>query len=217
MNQEELKPIVEALLFISPEPLPVDKIASFLDEKDKKSIRRTLQDLSKDYEERCAGINIIEIAGGFQMCSSPSHAAFIKKFQEKRKKRVLSGASLEVLSIIAYKQPISRGEIEILRGINSEGVIHSLLERRLIQISGRKDVPGKPYLYKTTRYFLEHFALRSLSDLPKIEELHKPENSTESSNIEIEKEIIQEGEIKEEVPQISDFDNIETTSGSEEG
>jgi segregation and condensation protein B len=142
------------------------------------------------------------------MCTKADVSPYLDKFREKQRRSTLSGAALETLAIIAYKQPITRLEAEAIRGVSIEGVIHTLLERRLVKIAGRKDVPGKPFLYRTTKEFLEHFGLNSLKDLPPIEELetllkHYTESHYTGEDT--------ENNIIEEIEETEDSDTQETT------
>ena len=164
------KGVIEALLLASDKPLPLDKIREVLDNPPAQETIRLIDELKSDYELSNRGMRIIEIAGGYQMITAPAFAPFLKKLFKERYAERLSKPALETLAIIAYKQPLTRGEIELLRNVNVDGVIKSLEEKNLIRICGRKKVPGNPYVYGTTRQFLEHFGLNSLQDLPKIEE-----------------------------------------------
>ncbi|MCM8819744.1 MAG: SMC-Scp complex subunit ScpB [Candidatus Omnitrophica bacterium] len=163
------KTIIESLLFVNEKPLTVEEISEILD-LDKDVIKENIEMLMKEYNERESGICIIKVAGGYQMCSHPDNEIWIKKMYYQRYKQKLSTAALETLAIIAYKQPITRLEIEAIRGVNIDGVIHHLLNLGLIKTAGRKEVVGRPFLYVTTRKFLEYFGLNSLSELPKLEE-----------------------------------------------
>lgn len=165
-----IKGVVEALLFVSEKPVMLEQIKEVLEGVETTMIREVINDLKKEYEERQSGMIIVEIAGGFQMLSSSQYAMAIRKFYKTRHKEKLSKPSLETLAIIAYKQPVTRMDIELIRGVNSDGVTEHLLIKGLIKIIGRKDVPGKPYLYGTTKQFLEYFGLKSLADLPKLED-----------------------------------------------
>jgi len=164
------KAIVEALLFISEKPLLIDQIKGVLDGYDPQAIRQILMELKGDYENSFKGLRVEEIAGGFQISTSHEVAQALKNFYKQRDAQRLSVPALETLAIIAYKQPLTRLDIESLRGVNVDGVIRSLMDKGLIRISGRKDVIGRPFVYSTTRQFLEYFGLSSLDDLPKVED-----------------------------------------------
>jgi len=180
-----MKSIVEALLLISDKPLMLDQIKEVLEGVSTQEIRDIILVLKKEYEDRGSGIVILEIAGGYQMFTSPQYAMYIRKFYQTKHKERLSKPSLETLAIIAYKQPVCRQDIEVIRGVNSDGVIDHLLDKNLIKIVGRKEVPGRPYLYGTTKEFLEYFGLRALADLPKLEDFASLEPGSEG-NISIE-------------------------------
>ncbi len=164
-----IKSILESLLFVSDKPLEPKEVAEIL-EISKKDIEEKIEELIQDYKNRDAGICIIKVAGGYKMCAAPSNEEWIRKMYKERNKRKLSTASLETLAIIAYKQPITKPEIEAIRGVDVSGVIKHLLDIGLIKIGGRKDVPGRPFIYITTKKFLEHFGLNSLDELPNLEE-----------------------------------------------
>ncbi len=170
-----VKGAVEALLFVSDKPVGIDQFKEALEGVDAKAIRCALDELKQEHIQRKSGMSVVEIAGGYQMLSNPDYAMSIRSFYRTQKKEKLSKPALESLAIVAYKQPVTRLDIEMIRGVNSDGVVNHLLEKNLINIAGRKDVPGKPYLYGTTKEFLEYFGLRSLADLPKLEEFETVE------------------------------------------
>jgi len=169
MNKANVKSILEALLFINERPIEVGELTEVL-EISRKETEVALEELSLEYKERSSGICIVKVAGGYQMCSAPDNETWVKKMYQERSKQKLSTASLETLAVIAYKQPVTRVEIEAIRGVNVDGVARKLSELGLIKIAGRKDVIGKPFLYITTRKFLEYFGINTLKDLPKLEE-----------------------------------------------
>jgi segregation and condensation protein B len=169
LNKESIKSIVESLLFVNEKPISLDELSDIL-EVQKKDLEVALSELRLEYTNRSSGTCIVQVAGGYQMCSSPVNEPWIKKMYRERSKQKLSGASLETLAIIAYKQPLARIEIESIRGVNIDGVIRHLLTLGLIKTEGRKEVIGRPFLYVTTRKFLEYFGLNNLKDLPKLEE-----------------------------------------------
>ncbi|MEC4676205.1 MAG: SMC-Scp complex subunit ScpB [Nitrospirota bacterium] len=174
METREKKSIIESLLFVTGEPLtlPVIKNITGLHETE---IRQVLDDLIREYREQNRGVLIIEIANGYQMMTNPDNAQWVKKLRNTSASSRLSMPALETLAIIAYNQPIIKAELELIRGVNSDGVIKTLLDRRLIKIMGRKEVPGKPLLYGTTREFLQYFGLKDLSELPTLKELTREE------------------------------------------
>lgn len=167
---EYIKGAVESILFVSDKPVTADQFKQVIEEASSSDIEKIIGLLKEDYAQKMGGITIAEIAGGYQMLSNPSYASYIRAFYKTRTKEKLSRPSLETLAIIAYKQPVSRADIEIIRGVNSDGVMAHLLSKALVKIVGRKEVPGRPFLYGTTKEFLEYFGLKSLEDLPKLEE-----------------------------------------------
>jgi segregation and condensation protein B len=170
MTENNIKSVIEGLLFASEKPLTIEQIRDVLDNLDAGSVCSALGELKSEYEQSNRGMRIIEIAGGYQMISAASFAPFLKKLFRDRRTERLSKPALETLAIIAYKQPLTRRQIELLRNVNVDGVMRSLLDKDLIRITGRKKAPGRPIVYGTTRQFLEHFGLNSLEDLPKIED-----------------------------------------------
>lgn len=165
----DIKAVLESLLFVNEKPIEMKELVSILG-RDKGEIEQVLAGLAADYEQRSSGICIVKVAGGYQMCSSPDNEEWIRKMYQEKNKCRLSRAALETLAIIAYKQPITRPEIEAIRGVSSDGVSRHLLQIGIIKEAGRKEVPGRPFLYITTRKFLEYFGLNSLNDLPGLEE-----------------------------------------------
>lgn len=165
---ERLRPLVEALVFASGDPLPAKKIADFIEGSTLDEVKATLAELATEYLTR--GLRLIEVAGGWQMRTAPEHHRYVRKLFRERPQR-LTRAATETIAIVAYKQPVTRQEIETVRGVDSGGVLESLVERRLARVVGRKDVPGRPLVYATTTEFLELFGLRSIRDLPTLPEL----------------------------------------------
>lgn len=170
MEDREKKALLEALLFLSGEPVMPStlKAVSGLDEAETK---RLMEEIITDYRDRDGGILIAEIAAGYQMITNPQYAAWIRKFDSSIASNKLSAAALETLAIIAYKQPMIKAEVEQIRGANSDGVVKTLLDRRLIKIIGKKEAPGKPILYGTTKEFLQYFGLKDITELPTLKEL----------------------------------------------
>lgn len=169
MIQDNSWAVIEALLFSSEKPLTIEQIKNVLDNLETLQIRRILEELSVEYEKTNRGLRIIEVAGGYRMVTPPTLSHFLKKLYKQRRAEKSSRPALETLAIIAYKQPVTKLEIESLRNVNVDGVIHSLLEKDLIHVAGRKNSPGRPLVYGTTKSFLEYFGLKSLDDLPKID------------------------------------------------
>jgi segregation and condensation protein B len=166
--------VVEALLFASDTPLEAERIRDVLELENVQAARELVEELRARYHER--GLMLIEVGGGYRMVTRPEVAPWLVKLARARTKQRLSRPALETLAIIGYRQPVSRPEVDAIRGVNSEAVLENLLERRLIRITGRKEAPGRPYLFETTREFLVAFGLRDLGDLPKVEgELVVPE------------------------------------------
>lgn len=172
MERERLKSVVESLLFASEAPLTAQRISEVLEGVEKKEIADVLKELAAEYEASGRGFRLAEVAGGFQMRTPKENAEWIKSLFRGRPPR-MSRATLETLAIIAYKQPITRAEIEAIRGVDVDGVLSTLLERRLVRILARKDVPGRPFLYGTTTGFLEMFNLKDLSNLPTLKEMEE--------------------------------------------
>jgi segregation and condensation protein B len=170
VEKEKLIGIIEALIFASEKPLTEDEIKRIVPDVSPREIRGALSDLRKIYDESSGGIFVVEVAGGYQFRTRSEFSEYIKLMLEQKPKR-LSRAALETLAIIAYRQPVVRSDIERIRGVDSGGVVKILLERNLIRILGKKDVPGKPLLYGTTKDFLETFGLKDLKSLPTIREM----------------------------------------------
>ena len=170
MEENNLKSAVEALIFASEKPITIDQIRKTLGDLDTASVNKIVNELKNEYDSANRGIRITEIAGGFQMITHTTFAPFLKKLFKNRYSDKLSKPALESLAIIAYKQPLTKSEIESLRNVNVDGVMKSLLDKNLIRICGRKKIPGRPFVFGTTREFLEHFGLKSLQDLPKMED-----------------------------------------------
>jgi len=168
------KAIIEALLFVAGEPITLDSIVKATDMQ-KPEVKRLSDELIAEYRAKNSGILIVEIAEGYQMATNPDFAVWVKKFKNINQTARLSQPALETLAIIAYRQPITRLEIDQFRGLNSDGAVKSLLDKRLIKIVGKKETPGRPFLYGTTKEFLQYFGLKNLSDLPPINDFLKDE------------------------------------------
>jgi segregation and condensation protein B len=168
---DALKPIVEALIFASPEPLTPKTLFRLLEGEPKEDVEAALAALKADYE-RPGGLQIVEVAGGYQVVTRPELHEWVRKLFHERTSQKLSVQALETLAVIAYKQPITAPEIAEIRGVSSSGgVLSTLVERHLIKTVGRKQVVGRPFMYATTREFLDRFGLNDLADLPKVEEM----------------------------------------------
>ena len=166
----ELKAIVEALIFASPEPVTIKTLIKLLDSEPKEEVVAAVEALKKEYD-RPGGLQMVEVAGGYQIVTRPELHEWVRRLFHERTTQKLSVAALETLAVVAYKQPVTGPEIADIRGVNTAGVLGTLLERKLVKIVGRKQVVGRPFLYGTTREFLERFGLNDLSDLPKVEDM----------------------------------------------
>lgn len=220
-NLPGLKEILEALFFASDEPLTlrqVNEILGDLDENDRprriseESILKAIEELNKELEETNRAFRIVKVAGGYQFATLPRFAHWLGRMVRERSKRKLSQAALESLAVIAYKQPVTKPEIEAIRGVNADYVLHSLLERNLVTIVGRAATPGRPLLYGTTREFLKHFGLNDLSELPKPREI---DDLLAEAEFEVEKRLLAEREAK----QADDLDEPvrSVTAGPDQG
>ena len=172
MQDEEAKSVIEAILFMAGETVTLDTLRK-ITEIDKYNTERLVRELISDYSVRNAGLFIVEVAEGYQMVTNPACAPWIKKLLSTAVPKKLSQSSLETMAIIAYKQPIIKAEIEAIRGVNSDGVVRTLLDKRLVKILGRKEVPGRPLMYGTTKEFLQYFGLKDLSELPTLKEFQE--------------------------------------------
>ena len=171
MTQNNLHRIIESLLFASNMPLTLDKLKEVLEGPGKKEIRKAITDLQNFYNQTGSAIDVAELAGGFQLVSREEYAIYLQKLFKGKSAPRLTYRALETLAIIAYKQPITKQEMESIRGVNVDGVVRTLLERNLVKIEGRQKAPGNPLLYGTSKYFLQYFGLNSLGDLPKLKEI----------------------------------------------
>jgi len=179
---EETKGIIECLLFVATEPVSLKTICEIA-EIDKEDALELMGELQEEYRRRRRGLQILEIAKGYQLCTRPEFASYIERLYKPQSSSGLSKAALETLAIIAYKQPITRGEIEMIRGVKVDSSIATLVEKELIKEVGRKDGPGRPVLFGTTPDFLRYFGLKDLKDLPDPEEFII-QNTIEDENLE---------------------------------
>lgn len=166
----ELTAIVEALIFASPEPLTPKALLKLLDSEPKEDVLAALEQLKQQYD-RPGGLQLVEVAGGFQIVTRPDLHEWVRRLFHERSTQKLSAQALETLAVIAYRQPITALEITEIRGVSASGVLNTLLERHLIKIVGRKQVVGRPFMYATTKEFLIRFGLNDLGDLPKVEDM----------------------------------------------
>jgi len=167
---DELKKIIESLLFVAEDPLTAHTMGKAAGNREIAEVRSAINELIQEYEEREGGFYLARVAGGYQFRTAPENTPWIKQLIQPNAPR-LSKAALETLAIIAYKQPVIRADIERIRGVDSGGVIRMLLERKLLRVLGRKEIPGRPLIYATTKLFLQVFDLKDLKDLPSPKEI----------------------------------------------
>ncbi|ULA64626.1 MAG: Segregation and condensation protein B [Nitrospira sp.] len=178
--ERELRGIIESLLFVSPEPISVQRLVAIMGDVTKVDVAQALRGLGEELDQEGRGVRLVEIAGGFRLVTKQEYATWIKRLDKTKSAAKLSRSALESLAIIAYKQPIVRSEIEEIRGVETSGVVRTLLERKLVRIVGRKEVPGRPIMYGTTKFFLEHFGLNDLTQLPPLREFTELGESDQS-------------------------------------
>lgn len=166
----DLKSIIEALIYASPEPVTIKALTKLLESEPVEDIEAAIVGLKTDYE-RPGGLQVVEVAGGYQIVTKPEFHEWVRRLFHERTTQKLSVAALETLAVIAYRQPVTVPEIGDIRGVNASGVIATLVDRKLIKIVGRKAVVGRPFMYGTTREFLERFGLNDITDLPKVEDM----------------------------------------------
>jgi segregation and condensation protein B len=201
----EIKPILESLIFISESPVQLDSLMGLLPEFNKEAILEAINQMKREYAEASRGIELIEVAGGYQFRTKPRWAEWVHRLK-KAKAVKLSRSALETLAIVAYRQPIIRPEIEKIRGVDSGWVLRTLLEKGLVRMMGRRDIPGRPIVYGTTGAFLELFSLNTLSDLPNLKEVEPPPVP----------EAMQKGEIPEGVAESAPSGESSTDKALEE-
>lgn len=190
-SSAELKAILEALIFASPEPLTPKALLKLLDAEPKEDVLAALEDLKRDYD-RPGGLQLVEVAGGFQIVTRPDLHEWVRRLFHERSTQRLSVQALESLAVIAYRQPITALEIAEIRGVNTSGVLNTLLERHLVKIVGRKQVVGRPFMYATTKEFLIRFGLKDLADLPRVEEM--------AESLGIESGLLERTPVEEQLP-----------------
>ncbi len=175
LTPERMKPVAEALLFASDEPVPAARMAQLLGRgADAKTVRKLVEELNAEYAGQGRAFEVVEIAGGFQLLTRPEFKDWVAELHRHRRQEKLTPPAVETLAIVAYKQPILRATVDDIRGVQTGPLLRSLLERGLIKVVGRQNVPGRPILYGTSRLFLQHFGLKSLKDLPRVAELAPP-------------------------------------------
>ena len=174
LTDETLKAAIEAIIYVAPEPVTLDAIVKSLEGEERERVKTKLEELVEDFQRSEHGIQIRQVAGGYKFSSKPEHHEVLRKFVKSLKPPIrLSKPALETLAVIAYRQPVTVPEIEAIRGVDCGGVIHTLLEKKLVITAGRKSVVGRPILYRTSRDFLVHFGLRDVSELPSLKEFEE--------------------------------------------
>ena len=174
LTDENLKALIEGIIYIAPEPVSLDAMAKTLEGEDRERLKQKLEELIQDFEGAGHGIQIRQVASGYKFSSKAEHHEIFRKFVKSLKPAVrLSKPALETLAVIAYRQPVTLPEIESIRGVDCGGVIHTLLEKKLVVTGGRKNVVGRPILYRTSRDFLVHFGLKDISELPSLREFEE--------------------------------------------
>lgn len=202
---EDIKNIIESLLFVADEPLTIDRLKKIITGAESPEVRAALEELAADYETRQGGFYLNLVAGGYQIRTRPEYKEWIKRMLQPKPLR-LSKAALETLAIIAYKQPVIRSDVEHIRGVDCGGVLRVLLERKFIRVLGRKEIPGRPLIYATTKRFLEVFDLKNLKDLPTPKEIEEFGSALS--------EEVDESEHEAEAEEISSEDTEETADAS---
>ena len=212
IDARELKAILEAILFVSPEPVPTARLMSILGIVSKAEVVQALEILAHDLDQQGRGIQLVQVAGGYRLVTKQEYGPWLKRMDKAKATQRLSRSELESLAIIAYKQPLVRAEIEEIRGVETSGVLRTLCERKLVRIVGRKDVPGRPIMYGTTKFFLEHFGLQDLSQLPPLREF-KELGESEQALLPIDEDSL----VVFKTPQLSDSGELPLTSDLAEG
>jgi segregation and condensation protein B len=170
LEGRELAAVLEALLFVSPEPVSLSRLVTAIGNVSKAEVEQALTRLEQDLAQDNRGIQLVKLAGGCRLVTKAEYGPWLKRLDKAKAVQKLSRSALESLAIIAYKQPLVRAEIEEIRGVETSGVLRTLLERKLVRIVGRKEVPGRPIMYGTTKFFLEHFGLQDITQLPPLRE-----------------------------------------------
>jgi len=174
LADETLKALIEAILYVAPDPVTLDAIVKALEGEDRERVKSKIQELIQDFDQSEHGIQIRQIAGGYKFSSKPEHHEVLRNFVRNLKPPIrLSKPALETLAVVAYRQPVTLPEIDQIRGVDCGGVIHTLLEKKLVVTAGRKNVVGRPILYRTSRDFLVHFGLKDVGDLPSLREFEE--------------------------------------------
>lgn len=174
LSDENLKALIEAIIYVAPEPVAVDAIVKTLEGEERERVKAKLEELAEEYQQAQHGIQIRQVAGGYKFSSKAEHHEVLRKFVKSLKPPLrLSRPGLETLAVIAYRQPVTLPEIEAIRGVDCGGVVHTLMEKKLVVTAGRKSVVGRPILYRTSRDFLVHFGLKDMSELPSLKEFEE--------------------------------------------
>ncbi len=168
---DNIAAVVEALLFAAEQPVSVEQMRSLVPGSDTAMLKEAVGRLKQEYEAGGRGVRVDEVAGGYRMTTAPELSGFVRRLYRQRRSDKLSRPAMETLAIIAYKQPVTRQEIQSLRSVNIDGVMKSLQERNMIRITGKKDAPGRPFVFGTTRQFLEYFGLNSIEEMPKLDSI----------------------------------------------
>ncbi len=221
-DKESLKPLIESLIFASEGALSLERLSNVLDGEAKADIKEAVEELMEEYRTSGRGILIEEVAGGYQFRTNPDSSPWLRKLFKIGLQKI-SKAAMESLAVIAYKQPVTRGEIEAVRGVDSGGVLATLMEKRFIKITGRKEVPGRPVVYGTTREFLETFDLKDLSCLPSLKDIQRmeEEHALETAGLEGEPESTVEDPVQDQAVNVGSVkdgvqEDIPAEAGGEE-
>jgi len=205
VESEEIKAIIENVLLAVDQPVSETQFKNLLGSAiDKVALKPVIEELIEDYKSR--NLQIVQVAEGYQLCTRHDYSEWVRKFLKFDKTTKLSQPSLDTLAIIAYKQPLTKAEVEEIRGVDSSGVVKTLLEKKVISPGGRKKVPGRPIMYRTTRKFLEYFGLRDLSDLPTLEDFKESslEDQVQSDQTTLPFDELSENDVEEMVDTVSE-------------
>lgn len=198
MDENFIISVVEGLILASPEPLPGKKISDLLDKMTPSKVSKAVAELNSRYVETGSSFRIRELAGGYQFYILPEFTGYVSEMFSRTRKMRLTKAALETLAIVAYKQPVTKTEVELIRGVASDGVLHNLLEKKMLTIKGRAETVGKPLQYGTTDEFLKFFGLNGLADMPKMSEIEALLATVESKNqteLSLDEELLQESKL----------------------
>lgn len=174
LNDEVLKALIEGIIYVAPEPVTLDALLKTLEGEERERVKAKLQELVAEYQQPQHGIQIRQVAGGYKFSSKAEHHDVLRKFVKSLKPPLrLSRPALETLAVIAYRQPVTLPEIEAIRGVDCGGVVHTLMEKKLVVTAGRKSVVGRPILYRSSHDFLVHFGLKDVNELPSLKEFEE--------------------------------------------